>query len=308
MHFLVVDPNVAFATLLSEELTRLGYEVTTCASAVEAAEAAQTQGADLALLDMALEEPDALSLARQLRTHHPTIRLVLIPMMGEEPVLGDDAPPIQGVLPKPFFLPELPDRIQAALDAPLAGDGNGRDPEAVDGDEIEPGPPEAVPDESVAPRLQEEGAAAEPHEPWREVIAPADGVPRGLSRRALRANQERIEAIMRDLAAEIGADGVLLTCASGVLAWAGSLDESEIGSISTAVLHSWEASAEVARILGREELRFEQSIAGGSYLLYALNVHDAILAVTVSGSAPLGLLRHRARAAGERIAKLCAIS
>ncbi|MBN1250002.1 MAG: hypothetical protein JXC32_20225, partial [Anaerolineae bacterium] len=72
-----------------------------------------------------------------------------------------------------------------------------------------------------------------------------------------------------------------------------------------AVLSGSRTSAEMARILGREQLRFEQSIAGGSYLLYALGIQDAILAVTVSGDAPLGLLRHRARATAERIADLC---
>ena len=110
---------------------------------------------------------------------------------------------------------------------------------------------------------------------------------------------------MRDLAREVGADGVLLTSESGLLTAVGTLEEPEIDSISRAVLQSRQTSAEMARILGREQVRFEQSITGGSYMLYALNVLEAILALTVDGSASLGLLRLRARATGERIAELC---
>ncbi len=40
-------------------------------------------------------------------------------------------------------------------------------------------------------------------------------------------------------------------------------------------------------------------------MVYALGVHDAILVLTVKGEAQLGLLRHRAREAAERIAGLC---
>lgn len=129
--------------------------------------------------------------------------------------------------------------------------------------------------------------------------------PTGISRRAFRMNQGRIESLMGRLANDVGADGVLLTCRQGLLTAVGGLDEAEIESISTAVLHGAHTSAEVARILGREQVRFEQSIAGGSYMLYALGVHDAILAVTVSGDAALGLLRLSARGAAERIADLC---
>ena len=111
---------------------------------------------------------------------------------------------------------------------------------------------------------------------------------------------------MRDLAADVEADGVLLTSDLGLLAAVGLLEPAEAEAVSRAVLHGWETSAEVARILGREQVRFEQSITGGDYMLYALSVHDAILAVTVRGSATLGLLRHRARVAAERIAELCA--
>lgn len=351
MHCLVVDPNVAFATLLSEELERLGYEVTTCATAIEAysavRDAAPAQAPQMAFLDMGLRNPDALSLGHQLRAVTPSIRLVLIPMIGEEPVLGRDAPVIQGVLPKPFFLPELPERIEAALSSlmsPVSASAVSSIPEAVlppplEAEEVNPSDvdlasldwasalavvsvDEAV-DTGVLDGVADGVAVVDVVEdagvPVPDVVSPASGDGRAmsgappmashqhrLSRRALRANHEQIMAVIGELGYELGADAVLLTCDTGVLAWWGSLDEGDVTSISDAVLNSRRASEELARILGREQLLFEQSIAGGGYLLYALNVHEAVLAVIVSGSAPLGLLRHRTRNAGERIAELCA--
>jgi predicted regulator of Ras-like GTPase activity (Roadblock/LC7/MglB family) len=109
---------------------------------------------------------------------------------------------------------------------------------------------------------------------------------------------------MDALAAEVGADAVMLTCEQGVLALVGDLTADDADSISEMVVHGWQTSAEVARILGREQRRFEQSIAGGSYMLYAVSVRDAIMAVAIRGTAPLGLLRHRARATAERISAL----
>ena len=356
MHCLVVDPNLAFATLLSEELKRLGYGVTTCTSAGEALVAARTNSkktVQLALLDMGLESPDALMLGHQLRAVLPSVRLVLIPMVGEEPRLGEDAPAIQGVLPKPFFLPELRERIEAALGAPVPT-ASGSVPPVALVPELDPSPPAAAEEGPVdldlssidwaglLGELSEDvdadgngahaggnGAGPESYGgvPARDgsdpeagagpdaevhVVAPEPaldvpslrGMP-GISRRVLRGNQEQILDVMRELVAEVGADAVVLTGESGVLAWVGRLEEAEVIALSGAVLDTRRASEEVARVLGREQLRFEQSIAGGSYLLYALDVQDAVLAVTVSGTASLGLLRHHTRSVGELIAELC---
>ncbi len=369
MVFMVVDPNTAFARLLQEELVRLGHRVVTCTSGGEALSLARRSMPELVVLDMALEGPDALDLGRQLRELDAGVRLMLIPMIGDDPGLGDNALSIQGILTKPFFLPELPNAIQVAREAPLVGNGltaradlltshgipagvtgggssagvadeeldqmlaegdagAAWDPESLDwlvglDDDVAaaaavPADADTVPAaaEAVEPAVAVEAAASEAGEtearpaPASATAAdlelddrPDRGV--GISRRAFRINQGRIETLMRELVADIGADGVLLTSGQGLLTSVGNLDEAEIELISAAVLQGVQTSAEVARILGREQLRFEQSIAGGSYMLYALSVHDAILAVTVSGDATLGLLRLAARSTAERIAALC---
>ena len=230
MRVLVVDPNVAFATLLSGELGRLGYDVTMCHSGQQAYHAARVETPGLALLDMALEDPDAITLARLLRALDPATRLMLIPMIGESPMLGDDAPSIQGVLPKPFFLPELPDRIQAALGVPLdAGDSPIFGPRGSESD-VEPGLESGSADavvpselEAVADTAEEDTTLSGADDADGEL--PSDGT-EVISRRAFRLHQGIIESLMRDLAAEVGAEGVLLTSADGLLTSVGSLDES----------------------------------------------------------------------------------
>ncbi|HNT74511.1 MAG TPA: response regulator [Anaerolineae bacterium] len=311
MHILVVDPNDVLAMLLTEELKRLGYEVTQCATSAEALQIARDHQPALAMLDMALESPDTLTLANQLREVYADIRLVLTPFMGETPSL-DDSIPIQGVLPKPIFPPELPNRLEVIFKIPpdrSAAEEVLPEPSPPAGATLTPPPVEPVAAEPAAP---EEPSQASPKAVSAPAIEFTEGgafgeTEGGLSYDAFVQNRLRVERLMGNLAQELGADAVLLTYGGGLLTWVGGLTQGEAESISRAVVHGWRTSAQVARILGREQVRFEQSIAGDDYMLYALSVEvNAIIAVAVRGAAPLGLLRHRARSAAEEIARLCA--
>ncbi len=294
MRILVVDPNVAFATLLHEELQRHHYEVMMASSFAEALTRARNGKLDLALLDMALEEPGAVVLGQRLRELHPTLRLVLIPLMGESiaPEITTSLA-VQGVLPKPFFLPELPERIEAALNAPLLPTGL----KTADGASPQAPPPVPV---VVTPALKPPTAPPSPQPKTNENAAKM--------KLLVGRHRKAIERIMSGLAQEVSADAVVLTVDDEMATWVGMLSKSDAEAMAQAVVQGWLTSAQVARILGREQLRFEQSIAGGDYMLYALSVNPLmILAVAMRGSPALGLLRHRARGAAEEIADLCAV-
>jgi len=312
MQILVVDPNEPFASLLAEELKREGYDVDMCLRGPEALALARRQHIDLAVLDMALTNPDAPQLAKALREIDATTRLMLIPLMGE--TLSPQAATIdvQGVLPKPFFLPQLPGLIQAALNAPVEAD--------VPAARTQPQPPAIAtrvssPDaDSFGPEAGIESPAetsprVEAPEPVANEALPGlrdDGEDHGICYDGFATHHLEVEEAMNALLEDVGADAVLLTFGGGLLTWVGGLDQSEAESISRAIIHGWRTSAEVARILGREQVRFEQSLAGGDYMLYALSVEvNAILGVAVRGSAPLGLIRHQARATVDQIARLC---
>lgn len=348
MHILVVDPNEPFAILLSEELKREGYTVDMCLRGADALMLARRQHIDLAIVDMALADPDAIELAQALRAADATLRLMLIPLMGETLSPRAATLPLQGVLPKPFFLPELPGLVETALNAPMDGSAPAAIADAppvvkstsapaaassvpspdenIFGPEIGVEPPIEVAPRAETPATSKSSpppetakAASSPAPqtaPVREApvpvavrepsIIPGDEAGYGISYDAFVAHRLEVEQAMNVLLNDVGADAVLLTFGGGLLTWVGGLEQLEAESISRAIIHGWRTSAEVARILGREQVRFEQSIAGGDYMLYALSVEvNAIMGVAVRGSAPLGLMRHHARTTVEQIARLC---
>ncbi|MFN2108281.1 MAG: response regulator [Anaerolineae bacterium] len=343
MDILVVDPNEPFAVLLSEELKREGYTVDMCLRGADALMLARRKHLDLAILDMALADPDAIELAQALRETDPSMRLMLIPLMGETLSPRASTITVQGVLPKPFFLPELPGLIQTALGVSKDGGASvvsaGTPSSGASAPAPSTAPPEPSPDANIfgpeigveppikitphaeTPKPSKPPEPAKPPAPKpapvREAPAPSvaaqapsvtpeDEAGYGISYDAFVAHRLEVEQAMNVLLNDVGADAVLLTFGGGLLTWVGGLDQLEAESISRAIIHGWRTSAEVARILGREQVRFEQSIAGGDYMLYALSVEvNAIMGVAVRGSAPLGLMRHHARTMADQIAQLC---
>ena len=277
-HVLIVDPNEAFATLLGEELQRQGYEVVQASDEEAARAAARRQRFDLAIIDMGLDAP--LPLARDLRRAQSDLRLMLIPLMGQElPPEATEKLAIQGVLPKPFFLPDLPAMIEAAMQAPLT---------------VEPEP--ASQDE---PPPIEESA-----QPSADTFSMAAGVSQ--KREMLEINRGGIRRLLDELAREVSANAVLLTFGDEIAMWVGSLPATTVQAVADAALQGRRTSAEVARALGREQTGFEQSISGGDYMLYAIGVApQALLAIAIQGKSSLGLLRLNARSTAREIASLC---
>jgi CheY-like chemotaxis protein len=117
---LVIDPNLAFATMLQEALEhQLGYA---CTLAVDGREALQTctrKHFDLAILDAAISDMSVSDVIAGLRVRTPALAVMLIPLYGNE--LPSDLARLdtQGVLPKPFFLPDLEQLVESALAQPI---------------------------------------------------------------------------------------------------------------------------------------------------------------------------------------------
>ena len=261
---LIVDSNVAFSTMLQESLEQSGeYHATVATNGDETLRALAATRFDLAIVDLGLADPDGATLAHMVRRQYPGLRLVLIPLVGEEipPELADLQ--VQGVLSKPFFLPELPGRIADALARPVGA-----------------GPVVAEP------------AATEPD----TASARLDG---------LRERIPEIIPAMTRLAQEISAEAVILTCGGSLIAHTGRLSAEEADGLAQVVGESWRTSARVARILGREQLRFEQSVEGGEHMFYSLAVaEDIILSAALRAGVPLGMIRHRAKTTAEALRAL----
>jgi len=115
---LVVDRNRAFATMLEQMLEMDGgYEVQVAHTGSDALSLLGQTAFDLTIVDMDLDTQDMgyHELVLGVRQVEPTMRLMLIPLMGS------DLPPealqmdIQGILSKPFFADNLLPDIGAAL-------------------------------------------------------------------------------------------------------------------------------------------------------------------------------------------------
>ncbi|NLE44082.1 MAG: response regulator [Chloroflexi bacterium] len=258
-NILIVDSDVAFSTLLQDYLERFtSYSIVCLRQGPAAVRAAATREFDLAIIDLGLYDEDGVDIARQLRQLQPDIRLILVPL--EDGLLPPDAAglDVQGVLSKPFFLPDLPGRLAEVL---------------------------ALPVKSLPLR--------------------SDNLPQPREQLALDANSIEVSRTIGMLSMELNADAVLLTADDRSVAHVGRLSDDEAGTLAHAVADGWRTSVHVAEILGREMLKFEQSLDGGEYLLYSLAIHgNLILSAAVPPNMPLGIIRHRAKKTAKALTSL----
>jgi len=92
------------------------------------------------------------------------------------------------------------------------------------------------------------------------------------------------------------------TRGAGLIAHTGRLSAEEADGLAQIVGESWQTSARVAQILGREQLRFEQSVEGGEHMFYSLAVtQDIILSAALGTSMPLGIIRHQAKTTADAL-------
>jgi DNA-binding NarL/FixJ family response regulator/predicted regulator of Ras-like GTPase activity (Roadblock/LC7/MglB family) len=289
-HILIVDDDEAFATILKEGIQMAGeFQATIVTTPSEARDLAGREHLAMAIVDMDLQEENPLELLRTLRALQPELRLMIIPL---------DAPPeevlqlgIQGTLPKPFFLPDIPAQIEAALLRPIGVS------------HLEPASEKTVIATPPAVRQPESSAPA-------IARAPALGPERATAATRLRAHLEtqahRLTDHLRYLARELNADAVLLTYGSELVAYAGRFGLGEAEQLARVVIDSWQASARVAAALGREKVCFEQSLhEGQDYLLYSLSAADEIvLSVALRADRPLGMIRYNTKQTAQELRPL----
>jgi predicted regulator of Ras-like GTPase activity (Roadblock/LC7/MglB family) len=116
---------------------------------------------------------------------------------------------------------------------------------------------------------------------------------------------QRIVQAMNGLAQDLSADVVLLSCVGGLIAHAGRLAAEEADGLAQVVSENWRTSVRVAQILGREQIRFEQSVDGGQHMLYSIAIaEDIILSAAMSTSSPLGMVRHSSKATAATLQRL----
>lgn len=119
---LVIDANREFGILIRQSLEDSGrYQVTLANSGEDAIERAYAQDFELAIVDFGLPNMPGAELVRRLRAIRPDLSVVALPGGAEtSPDLAGVS--VEGVISRPFYLPELPAILEQALQSqPLTG-------------------------------------------------------------------------------------------------------------------------------------------------------------------------------------------
>jgi DNA-binding response OmpR family regulator len=123
---LLLEDNEAYRTLLTEVLTRAGFEVCAAADGRRVAETLRQRSIDLVITDLVMPERDGIEIITDLRYSHP--RLPVIAISGDVPLNRDlyltiaEKLGAARVLAKPFKMDEL---IAAAREALAASNAAG---------------------------------------------------------------------------------------------------------------------------------------------------------------------------------------
>jgi signal transduction histidine kinase/CheY-like chemotaxis protein len=116
---LLVEDDATVRTLSERILTRLGYQVVTCATGQDAIAAAQQEGPsfDLLIADIILPDIDGRTVAARLAQVRPGLRVLYCSGYSED-VIGHHGVVDQGLafLPKPFTAEELARKVRSVLD------------------------------------------------------------------------------------------------------------------------------------------------------------------------------------------------
>jgi DNA-binding response OmpR family regulator len=280
-HILIVDSDEAFATILKEGIEMSGeHQATIVTRSEEAQKVADQTTLAMAIIDLGLQDDDPFELLESLRNEYQDLRLLVIPL--------DDVPErvhalgIQGTLSKPFFLPDIPAQIEGALARPVGTL-----------------PPDTGPEEEALP-ITEPPVFVDPPKPEAEAEIPATSgpfVPSAEVLAHLASQSRRLADHLRYLSRELNADAVLLTYGPELVAYAGHFGRADAERLAHVVSESWQASARVAMALGREQVRFEQSLhEGEDYLLYSVAAApDIVLSVALRTDRPLGMIRYNTK-------------
>jgi len=316
-NILVVDSDQAFATILKEGLETNGnYRVTLTQSGSDALESVVERPFDLVIVDMGLQGVKPVTLVKAIREAKPAMRLMLIPLFGQQIPAELRELKIQGFLPKPFFVGDLPRLVGEALSietpassappapelkvaAPLPRDAKPATPVKES-----PAPPAtiAAPSPPVASEPQVEKAPpppARPPAPEAPSFSPA-----ALAR--LQAKEQQIVQLLKSLNREVRAESIMVTLGTQLIAFAGLLSREQAANLAKLVADSTDAAAQMATFLGEPSARFEQSMhEGAEYRMFSLSVGEGlVLSLALSSDTPLGTLRYRARQTAEELLDL----
>lgn len=294
-NILVVDNDEGFGFMLKDGLNNTGqFAAEWVDSGSDAIQAVVEDKFDLVIIDVGLPDMKPEQLVQAIRHTKNVTKIMLIPMIGQNLPEHLQSLEINGVLPKPFFVGDLPDLVNQAL---------GRKSPQVAPVPVPPPPvadPPAALSSNKAPPPIPSTPALDNYAPNLNVpVVPQETV------RYLRASEAEILRILNDLNREVRAEAILLIAGVNLIAQAGMLNRTQCEDLAVLVAQSSQAAAQAARFLGERAGRFTQSIhEGGAYRLYTLTLSEGVLlSLALSTNVPLGMIRHQCRQIAEKLSK-----
>jgi two-component system, OmpR family, KDP operon response regulator KdpE len=299
-NILVIDSDEGFGTMLKEGLQYSGQYRAKCVhTGSQALETVIEEPFDLVIIDMGLTDMSPITLVQAIREAKSGMKVMMIPLIGQDLPAQIKTLNINGVLTKPFFVGDLPDLINQALGRRISTP-------------TPPPPTRSAPNLTPAPPIRNIEPQKTPVvEEKPTLIIEADAsmlafvaVPQETIR-FLRANEGEILRLLDDLNIEVRAEAILLIAGGELIAQAGMLSREQCQDLTMLVAQSSQAAAQAARFLGEKAGRFLQSLhEGEEYRLYTLTLSEGILlSLALNSNVPLGMIRHQSRQVAEQLSR-----
>jgi len=304
---LVVDANPIFAGLVRQTLEETGrYQVVSAARGQEAIDISRRSDIHLAIVDLDLPDVPGLEVMRRIRSLRPDLILVAVPIGGELDAAQRERLQIHDVLTKPFYLPELAAKIDAALglsaeSSPAPPDSLWPELEAVSADET------SSPADELAAAI-EAGIPAElfeaPPAPPPAVTGPPRPIPPAppaLAGPPWLTDVDRAAQYLTRLSLETSAEAAMLTRAGKLWAYAGHLAQPQLDDLIALVGDFW--AAEGARGAVARFVRLPD--ASADHMLYATTViADIVLSLLFSSETPFSMIRRQAQSLARSLSEV----
>ncbi len=264
---LVVEPDSGFSALISEMLPADSqFSIQPIETGREALVHAAQTPPDLVIVDTLISDMKLSDLIVGMRVRNPILPMMLIPAFGSELPVVAKGLDIQGVLPKPFFPPDLENLLHAALKGQV-GDNTGelKIPDST----AKVMPPASLPQTSAT------------------LANLNDDAPEWLR------NRDRAAQYLIQLSLESGAMATMLTRGTQRYAYAGQFSKEEADTITTMVYDYWKRNADNQR---GNLMRIFTLNGDAEYMLNVTKVTDGVLlSIIVDANTPFSEVRKQSR-------------
>ncbi|HUN21774.1 MAG TPA: IS200/IS605 family transposase [Anaerolineales bacterium] len=288
---LIIDTDEAFATMVQQVLSEgMTFLAATATSGKGALRLAAHRAFDLVIIDTTLADIPLADLVTGLRVHNPNTRIMLIPSFGID--FGKLAAKldIQGILPKPFFIPELEPMLKDALErqvryAPPASGVSASFPRSnLTALATERPMPVATPTLAPTPAPQVAPAVA------MRVDTPPVPAQTSESEMPWLNDVNKAARYLTGLTLGSSAEASMLTKGSVLYAYAGQFPREEAQELAELAHSNWVNSNKSGALV-----RFITLSNGTDYLLYSTPATgELLLSMVFSPETPLSMIRKQA--------------